>query len=419
MIKSAKKHFVFAMDSQWSITDIWSQDQVDMGLILPTHVSRLVAPEKLPRLLDFMQLLKKDKAVANYELELVNHHGEAMDMMMGGLVMGNCFLIAASAGDTMQNSYFPVRNETRDEILNPLKETLLTEKYGSQNEQTILNQPDSLDDLNNYATFTDLNNEVINMQRELARKNATISELLERKEKLNQELAVANAVKNRIFSIIGHDLRTPLVNIISSIDLIVSETVPYELMLKNMMFPLLRDEVSESLTLLGNLLEWSKSQSGESHHSPRQILLHTVFDPIFSQLRRVALNKKIALLDELQDNTILYADTRILDVVLRNLISNAIKFTRQGGCIQIKEAVEDGFVRVFVLDNGVGMTPEKILTLFDFSQNPTVPGTDGEKGTGFGLMLCKSLVQQNGGELHVEARNGGGMIFSFTVPLAP
>lgn len=268
-----------------------------------------------------------------------------------------------------------------------------------------------------FDRLTALNNEIINMQRDLYKKNAQISELLKSKEKLNEELILSNETKDRIFSVIGHDLRAPLATIIDSINLITVEKSSYDSLVQKNFFEELRDSTGDTMILLENLLEWSRSQLGELTYYPQKFNLN---ESISTGIRILSVNakkKNITISEDFVEKTYVCADIRMIDTVLRNLVSNAIKFTNAGGEVTIRIETDVEFARIKVIDNGVGMSPEKIGALFIMSRNTVSTGTNGEKGTGFGLMLCKNLVEKNGGSLMCESVVGKGSTFTFTIPL--
>ncbi|MBU3113250.1 sensor histidine kinase [Clostridium lacusfryxellense] len=241
---------------------------------------------------------------------------------------------------------------------------------------------------------------------------------MKKKEETNRKLEVLNTTKDRIFSIIGHDLRSPLANIIQSMNLIAFDKSTYEEWKEENFFSTLGDSAAKSMHLLENLLEWSKSELGELSFHPTNFILLTSIRPAIDILKGIAAKKKINIIEELSYNPNVYADKRMIEVILRNLVSNAIKFTNMDGQLNIKVIMEKGFAKIIIIDNGLGMSTEKINTIFDLTKNNVVRGTKGEKGTGFGLVLCKNLTEQNGGSISLRSQIGKGSEFSFTIPLS-
>lgn len=170
-----------------------------------------------------------------------------------------------------------------------------------------------------YQELSGLNNEVINIQRELYKKNSVILDLMNKKEEMNKKLEALNATKDRIFSIIGHNLRVPLANIIQSMNLIAYDKLIYEEWKKENFFSNLSDSAANTMHLLENLLEWSKSQLGEFSFFQRNFSLLESIRPAIDLLKGIAATKSITIIEELKYNPYVYADKRMIEVVLRNL----------------------------------------------------------------------------------------------------
>ena len=195
-------------------------------------------------------------------------------------------------------------------------------------------------------------------------------------------------------------------------------SLTYEEWQKDNYFSKLSDSATNSMHLLENLLEWSKSQLGELSFFPRSFILLESIRNVINLLKDVAAEKKIDIVEELRYNPYVYADKRMIEVILRNLISNAIKFTNEDGELNIKVSIDKEFAKITIIDNGIGMPPEKVKTLFDLTKDNVSYGTKGEKGTGFGLVLCKNLTEQNGGSISILSKIGKGSKFIFTIPLS-
>lgn len=230
----------------------------------------------------------------------------------------------------------------------------------------------------------------------------------EKLEKLNNE-------KNKFFSIIAHDLRSPF-NVI----------LGYTGMLADGAETLTPAQVKEfagnaneaGLTvfkLLENLLEWARLQMERVDSSPMNVKLGGIVDKTVELFTSVANDKNIKLESSFTDE-IAYVDANMIDAVIRNLINNAVKFTETGGSIAITSQDLGDRVEVRVTDTGVGMEPEKVDNIFSLADSNSNTGTKGEKGTGLGLLLCKELVERNGGEIYVTSEPGKGSTFAFAVP---
>jgi signal transduction histidine kinase len=170
--------------------------------------------------------------------------------------------------------------------------------------------------------------------------------------------------------------------------------------------------------LLEDLLLWAKSQSGKLDFKPGKIDFVKTCQKIVENMRIVAISKKITVNYAATAPIQVLADEDMLKVVLRNLVSNGIKFTNSGGEINILTEQTASFLTVTVSDNGVGIKPETINNLFDISKKVTTAGTSNEKGTGLGLMLCKEFIERHGGKIWVESVPGEGSDFKFTLPLS-
>lgn len=237
----------------------------------------------------------------------------------------------------------------------------------------------------------------------------------------NQKLTTLNQEKDKFFSIIAHDLRSPLTAFQG-----VGEQLKYWLdkgdMTKlNKTSDLLSKSAANLSGLLDNLLSWALLNRGLMPYHPEKIEVKGHVTATFRIYENAAQIKGIQLHNRVQDDTMVMADSNALHAILRNLIGNAIKYTReeQEGRISVEsEPAANGMVRVRVKDNGIGIPAEKLNTLFSLNKR-SVSGTAGEKGAGLGLLLCKELVELHGGELSVHSVEGQGASFTFTLPMAP
>jgi len=171
------------------------------------------------------------------------------------------------------------------------------------------------------------------------------------------------------------------------------------------------------MDLLMNLMEWSQSQIGRMVFNPEYFVIGELIDEVILLLSDAAKLKSIIIRKALLPNTIVYADKNMISTVLRNLISNAIKFTHLNGEIIIPIVKKEGEIIVSVDDNGVGMTQDKIDRIFQIDENYSTPGTQNEKGTGLGVIICKKFVEKHGGKIWVDSKVGIGSTFYFSLPL--
>jgi signal transduction histidine kinase len=233
-------------------------------------------------------------------------------------------------------------------------------------------------------------------------------------EKHNQKLQQVNQTKNNLFSIISHDLRSPFASYISVLGLLEDQDLsPAE---RETVFNELKRSTLEVYNTLDNLLTWSKSQMDGFVTKPEPVLLRPVVQEIIHFFGVQAVKKKVSLANEVAPDLAVQADEAQVRIVLRNLIGNALKFTREGGCVTTTAQPEGALARVCVRDNGRGMDEATLQRLF---QDPvSTLGTHGEKGTGLGLFLCKEFVQKNGGKIWAESQIGQGTVFCFTLAQA-
>lgn len=236
-------------------------------------------------------------------------------------------------------------------------------------------------------------------------------------KKSEERLKELNSTKDKLFSIIAHDLRSPFDNIIGLTELILDNSIDYEESKKYI--KILNTNAKNTLILLDNLLNWAKSQTGQLSYKPEKLLLSNVIKEIIALNILHADNKSIAINYSPSEEIIVFADENMLRTVLRNLISNAIKFTNINGTINILTTLKGNFAEVTISDNGIGMNENKRKLLFKIISNQTTQGTANENGSGLGLVLCKEFVQKNKGEIVVESKEGKGSTFKFTLPLNP
>jgi signal transduction histidine kinase/ligand-binding sensor domain-containing protein len=230
------------------------------------------------------------------------------------------------------------------------------------------------------------------------------------------ELYELNASKDKFFSIIAHDLKNPFNNIIGFSELLQEEIRSGDNE-RNMEYAdSINNSAVQTLSLLENLLEWAKSQTGKTLYKPQPVLLSELINEEYLMLRDQARGKKIEFKREVPDDLKIIADRNMIKTVLRNLISNAIKFTNKNGKIDVKAMADHQTVDISVTDNGMGMSEDAISKLFKIDSNMSTPGTENEKGTGLGLLLCKEFVEKHGGRLYVKSEISKGTVFTFSLP---
>lgn len=239
-------------------------------------------------------------------------------------------------------------------------------------------------------------------------------EMLKKQEK---DLKEAVNTKDKFFSIIAHDLRSPFNTILGFTELVIKKTKKIEATEYEKYFGFINSSAKKTLVLLDNLLNWAKSETGKISFNPEKQIFSSVVYEIFQLLNTNAENKNIILNFFESEEIIVFADPNMIRSILRNLISNAIKFTNQNGKIDVHALQHNKFVEIVVSDNGVGMDEKTQNKLFRPNSNLSTLGTANEKGTGLGLKLCKEFVEKHRGKIWVESAVGKGTIFKFTIPL--
>lgn len=233
--------------------------------------------------------------------------------------------------------------------------------------------------------------------------------------KYADDLKILNASKDKFFSIVAHDLKNPFQGLLGFSDFLYSDYDNLTEDEKKEYIGYIRITSRNAYNLLDNLLQWSRLQSGRIEINPAKINLFTAINSVIELLTSNAIRKKISVINKADQKLIVNSDNNMLNSILQNLISNAIKFTRQNGVVEIVSELSDGFVKVSVADNGVGINEKDIKKLFKIDQQISYVGTMDETGTGLGLLLCKEMVELIGGNISVESEEGKGSKFSFTL----
>jgi signal transduction histidine kinase len=249
------------------------------------------------------------------------------------------------------------------------------------------------------------------LQRELK------AEIAER-QKAEEELRVINAGKDVFFSILAHDLKNPMAGLLGLSEMLVDilsadadETV------REVALDILNTSRHIGDLLL-DLLSWAQMQLGKLEPAPENVSIRKEVEIAVALIGVAARAKKITIINEITEPILVYGDLRMIDTVLRNLLNNAVKFTKENGTIRISVQKRETELVISVSDTGLGIAPHLLSGLFRLGENKTSYGTGGEKGTGLGLPLSRDMVEKNGGKIWVESTLGEGSSFHFTVPLA-
>ena len=256
------------------------------------------------------------------------------------------------------------------------------------------------------------------LEEKLSRKS---QELKHEKEQIEQEranLEKLNATKDKFFSLIAHDLKNPFNTIIGLSELVLQRFDSYSTKRIKEFVRQIYNYSTHTYTLLDNMLQWARSQTKQLKVQPEQVDLNVLIQDNINLLKNKAEEKNISLETDIHHGADqVFADENMIGTVIRNLISNAIKFTPEEGLVVIRSRQSDPeHVIISVSDNGIGIPKENLPKIFDLDAGYSTQGTHAEKGTGLGLILSKEFVQMNGGKIWVESEVDQGSTFSFLLP---
>jgi len=279
-----------------------------------------------------------------------------------------------------------------------------------------------------YRQKTSLNKQLSDRNQEVKEKNKEISKQAEHLKRFNHLLVEKNRLieknkvkleeenqkKDKVFSIIGHDLRSPMSSLHTSLNLLKSKKVSPER--KDHLISLMDSDINSAINLLENLLMWAKRLEGKLSTNFKKQLLNPVASQAIRSLEGMARNKNIEINADIDKEIKAYFDEQMIATVVRNLLSNAIKFSPERSQIKISMIEYSNFVKISVLDQGVGMDKSDIDKILHASNFHSTAGTQKEKGSGLGLQLCKDFVTQHCGSFSIESKPDRGTIVSFTLP---
>ncbi|MCC5905460.1 MAG: PAS domain S-box protein [Balneolaceae bacterium] len=251
------------------------------------------------------------------------------------------------------------------------------------------------------------------VSRDITKRKKAELKLIEHEAQLKE----LNSTKDKLFSIIAHDLRNPFTAILGFSDMLIDKTNNFNAAESEEYLGYIKSSAKRALNLLDNLLAWAESQTGNNIYNPEKTNLQSVIDEILDLSESAAKIKNISLHFNKSTDLDVYADLNMLKTILRNLISNAIKYTHTNGEINISSLQRKNNIEITVSDNGVGMSEEIRNKLFKIDKGITTKGTANEKGSGLGLILCKDFVEKHGGEIWVKSESGKGSAFIFSLPL--
>ena len=340
--------------------------------------------------------------------EIMKNYDKALSFLRKHDVLRDSIFSKSTMEKLLQNQ---IRFETRSKDIEIMALSQLRQEQSSEIErqelvQNILVVVAVLSVILLYAVYRSsrrrkrINRLLLEHQREIKKRSAELHQL--------------NQVKDKFFSIISHDLRSPMNALAGILNLLDQKNISPEEFSE--LTQTLRTQFNHTRTLINNLLDWTILQMDKLSIQQERVNLHSAVEESFDIVRNLYPKKNIHM-GNLMDKSILgYADPNILSLVLRNLILNAIKFTESGGKIEVKAHPNGNEIVVSVSDNGIGIKPEAKQSLFEKTSSYSTHGTANEKGTGLGLILCREFVEKNGGKIWMESELGKGSTFFFTLP---
>ena len=287
--------------------------------------------------------------------------------------------------------------------------------HKSQQKKAYRNSDSSKPQKTNFAEDIgpDSKKDLIKRLHEMETLNGSLEILLEQRTAKLTEIVSTNG---KFLSIIAHDLRSPFSSIIGILELIKFGLKDFNKNEIEEYVDLVYSSANNTLVLLDNLLIWAVSQNKEKNFKPVKINLYELLKEEIENLKTLAGQKHISLNQDIDKELNVAADLQMVKTVLRNLISNAIKYTNENGAVIINAFEKNKYIEVDVIDNGIGISAETQKKLFKIDYLHSTPGTKDEKGTGLGLLLCKEFIELHGGNIWLQSESGKGSNISFTLP---
>ena len=296
--------------------------------------------------------------------------------------------------------------------------SLWAQVYRKENRLLVLGGVNAATLLDQNETMHQLNREINNIQRLLIKEKHSLEKTLIQLNEANAQLEKLNIDKDRFISILGHDLKNLFNNLLGFSELLTEDirnlnTNEIEDIAKNI-------NITAKITnkLLEDILLWVRTQQGKIPFKPQILNFRDICNNILEVLKPNADAKKIKINYSSTDDLNVFADDDMLKTVLRNLVSNAIKYTNKNGEVNINAEENFGNIIISVSDNGIGIANDELTKLFNISEVITTKGTANERGTGLGLLICKDFVVKHGGKIWVESEVGKGSDFKFTLPIS-
>lgn len=297
---------------------------------------------------------------------------------------------------------------------NTINTSIVVRMYKKDKQVLIVGGTNASQLLEQNKVMHQINREVSSLQRELIKRKFDLENALSELKASNIELRKIDEDRTRFMQILSHDLRSPFNAMIGFSDLLLTNFRSNSEEVTEQQLTFLNKTANKTFDMLNDLLMWSKAQAGKISFQPKEIELHRVIDNV--RITVESSTKNITFITNVENSCTVFADVDMLKTILRNLVSNAVKFTHANGTIQLQAENTKEQVSICVIDNGVGMTGEALQHLWNFTKPISQKGTNGESGTGFGLQLCKEFVERHNGQISAESKLGEGSRFLFTLP---
>jgi signal transduction histidine kinase/ligand-binding sensor domain-containing protein len=336
------------------------------------------------------------------------------------------FILFSVAGISLGSYFYRINNLKKQKVHLESLIKVRTREVEEKNTELV----QQTEELNAINTILEEHQQYIEKQAEELRVNSenlqkANKQLIEKQEMIlsqaenlketNQKLTVLNATKDKFFSIIAHDLKNPFNSILGFSEVLLVEFKGLTEEKKQLFIEHIHESSKRIYKLLDNLLQWARTQTGNTRFKPEVFSLSEAIDSNYDLVIDTLKEKEIKLIKELPENTDVLADRNMIDTVIRNLLGNAIKFTEKGE-ISTHIKVNEEYLEISITDSGVGISENVLNRIFEIDQVKSTKGTRGEQGSGLGLLICKEFVQINGGDITVKSIKGKGTTFTFTVP---
>lgn len=256
------------------------------------------------------------------------------------------------------------------------------------------------------------------IRKEQHKLETIVTERTKELTKTNEDLNASNQTKDKLFSIIAHDLRNPLNSLLGFTSLLHSKSQAYSKEEINSFIEVIYNSSKNLNNLLDNLLGWSRLQMNKINSTPRNISLNDIINSNLAFMDGNIEEKKISIINKCENNLFVFADYDMVSLIVRNILANAIKFSYKGGTIELENTYKEDFIVLSFKDYGIGMDEETKTRILNSNKNISKAGTNNELGTGLGLMLCQDFIKMNNGKMLIESELKKGSVFSIYLPKA-